>query len=176
LTFQVTLCGRVPDPTAALRDLLERVGEISGLTVVAPPRIVEIHPADADHAADRDTVRIDAHARIVSRGGVEIALCRREYDLLLFLARHTGQVFTRGQLLDAVWEDPFTGQRTIDVHIRRLRQKLDAPLITTVRGVGYRLAADAPIAVVFAPIGTPNQTRSIPETLSACPLPLGPVR
>lgn len=96
-------------------------------------------------------------------------LCRREFDLLRYLAEHPGQVFTRGQLLGAVWDDVFTGPRTVDVHIRRLRQKLGTrrPLITTVRGVGYRLATGAPIALVDSPVTTSPSNRPTTVNLPA---------
>lgn len=71
-------------------------------------------------------------------------MTRLEYDLLLFLARHPHQVLTRGQLLSEVWGyEDLCGARTVDVHVRRIRQKLagHGPIITTVRGVGYRLDA-----------------------------------
>lgn len=153
LTVQVTLCDDVPDPTEALRKLVERIGAVSDLSVVAPTQ-VDTHSPKGDAAVGPgvgpDTVRLDVHARTVSRGGEEITLCRREFDLLEFLVRHAGQVFTRRQLLHAVWEDVFVGPRTVDVHIRRLRHKLAGrrPLITTVRGVGYRLATGAGLVTV----------------------------
>jgi two-component system, OmpR family, response regulator len=74
--------------------------------------------------------------------GVELPLTRREFDLLLYLAEHPRRVFSRVQLLQAVWGYDFNGGgRTVDVHVRRLRQKLGStgPSISTVRGVGYRL-------------------------------------
>ncbi|GAA5199335.1 hypothetical protein GCM10023322_74740 [Rugosimonospora acidiphila] len=80
--------------------------------------------------------------RTASLDGLAIALTRREFDLLVFLARHPHQVFSRTQLLERVWLcDTGCGERTIDVHVRRLRQKLAGrgPAITTIRGVGYRL-------------------------------------
>jgi DNA-binding response OmpR family regulator len=72
----------------------------------------------------------------------------REYDLLRFLAQHRGQVFSRQALLSHVWgEDSFIDERTVDVHVRRLRGKLaaiapDEQVILTEWGVGYRLAED----------------------------------
>ena len=80
----------------------------------------------------------------VARAPVELTL--KEYQLLLFLMRNPGRVFTRGELLDHVWgHDYFGGTRTIDVHIRRLREKTEAAgdLFETVRGVGYRLVIPA---------------------------------
>jgi len=78
----------------------------------------------------------------VAVGGVPIELTLKEYQLLLYLMRNPGRVFTRSELLDRVWEeDYFGGTRTVDVHIRRLRAKMEAAgeLLETVRGVGYRL-------------------------------------
>ncbi|MCK4417963.1 MAG: winged helix-turn-helix transcriptional regulator, partial [Candidatus Latescibacteria bacterium] len=79
---------------------------------------------------------------LVTVEGSPISLTSTEFNLLRFLAQHRGKVFTRNQLLDNVWEDEtFVIDRTVDVHIRSLRKKLDtgADLIETVRGVGYRL-------------------------------------
>jgi hypothetical protein len=82
-------------------------------------------------------------------GGDPLVLTRREYELLLFLAGRPGRVFTRPQLLKWVWgHDVISGERTVDVHVRRLRSKLaDGPVITTVRGIGYRLDQADRVAV-----------------------------
>ncbi|WP_179394000.1 response regulator transcription factor [Lacticaseibacillus absianus] len=89
---------------------------------------------------------LDTKARQVHRGGQLAQLTQREYDLLLVLVQHAGQALTRDELLDAAWGTEFDGQTNIiDVYIRYLRQKLErpgtAPLIHTVRGVGYMLQA-----------------------------------
>jgi DNA-binding response OmpR family regulator len=87
---------------------------------------------------------IDPAARRVVRDGAEIQLTQREFDVLLFLARHPGQVFSRNQLMDAVWQYSFyTDTSTVTVHVRRLRAKIEAQPtqprhIETVWGVGYR--------------------------------------
>ena len=88
---------------------------------------------------------VDSLSRRVSRGGQEIRLQPREFKLLEYLARHCGQVVTRAMLLEAVWGIQFDPQtNVVDVHISRLRNKIDAgfsaPLLHTVRGEGYRLA------------------------------------
>ncbi|MGB2572383.1 winged helix-turn-helix domain-containing protein [Micromonospora citrea] len=82
-------------------------------------------------------------------GGKEIPLTRIEFDLLLFLAEHPHRVFTRLQLLAGVRGHEYAVARTVDVQVRRLRAKLAArtPVVTTVYGVGYRLADDARIRV-----------------------------
>ena len=73
---------------------------------------------------------------------------RREFDLLLFLVQHPRRVYTRVQLLSAVWGTEYTSERTVDVHIGRLRAKTGLPLVTTVYRVGYRLHDDTVAAVI----------------------------
>jgi two-component system OmpR family response regulator len=91
---------------------------------------------------------MDLLAHTVTRKGQAIQLQPREFKLLEYMMRHAGQVVTRTMLLENVWEYHFDPQtNVIDVHVSRLRQKIDSgfdpPLLHTVRGVGYRLAADA---------------------------------
>lgn len=89
-------------------------------------------------------LEVDPRARSVAVRGREVELTQREFDLLHFLAAHPGQVFTRDQLMDHVWQfDFYTDTTTVTVHIRRLRAKIEqAPAsphwIQTVWGVGYR--------------------------------------
>ncbi|MFI6131348.1 winged helix-turn-helix domain-containing protein [Micromonospora sp. NPDC051141] len=106
-------------------------------------------PAPASPATGSGGIRLLTGTRRVRHGGVEVGLTRIEFDLLLFLAEHPRRVFTRLQLLSNVWGYEHAVARTVDVHIRRLRAKFgpDTPLVTTVYGVGYRLADDAPIEV-----------------------------
>lgn len=69
----------------------------------------------------------------------EIMLAKKEFELLLLLASKPGRVFLRNEILQRVWgTDVIVGDRTIDVHIRKIRQKLGVDLITTVKGVGYK--------------------------------------
>lgn len=91
-------------------------------------------------------LHIDPAARRVRRGEVEIELTAREFSLLAFLARHSGDVVSKRQILDAVWDDDFDGDPNIvEVYIRHLRIKIDRPFdrhaIQTLRGAGYRLAS-----------------------------------
>jgi two-component system, OmpR family, response regulator ResD len=87
---------------------------------------------------------IDPAARQVFVRGEEVQLTQREFDVLLFLARHPGQAFSRNQLMDAIWQYSFyTDTSTVTVHIRRLRAKIELDParprhIQTVWGVGYR--------------------------------------
>lgn len=91
-------------------------------------------------------LEMDLLARTVVRGGQKIQLQPREFRLLEFLMKHEGQVVTRTMLLEKVWDYHFDPQtNVIDVHISRLRAKIDKdfdePLLHTVRGAGYRLQA-----------------------------------
>ena len=90
---------------------------------------------------DNGTLRIDPASFSVHYKEHEVRLTRKEFALLSELARNQGRVMTREVLLDRVWSLSYYGDsRTLDVHIRRLRQKLgDATLIETVTGIGYRL-------------------------------------
>ncbi|GAA4929503.1 winged helix-turn-helix domain-containing protein [Actinoplanes utahensis] len=125
---------------AALRELVDAAGAAGA---------VEVGDGAAVRQEGAAEIRLDPRARTAFRGGRLLELSRLEYDLLLFLARHPRQVFSRAQLLTHVWGHRHTTNRTVDVHVSRLRTKLDDPeLITTVYGLGYRLADDAPIVVV----------------------------
>jgi DNA-binding response OmpR family regulator len=99
---------------------------------------------EQEAAIELGDLRIDPAARRVFVRGEEALLTQREFDLLLFMARHPGQVFSRNQLMDAVWRYAFyTDTSTVTVHIRRLRAKIELDPaeprhIQTVWGVGYR--------------------------------------
>jgi two-component system, OmpR family, alkaline phosphatase synthesis response regulator PhoP len=94
---------------------------------------------------DNGILRIDHSTHRVTYNDQEIRMTRKEFALLSELARNEGRVLTRETLLDRVWGMNYFGDsRTLDVHIRRLRQKLGNPgLIETVTGIGYRLCPDA---------------------------------
>lgn len=91
-----------------------------------------------------DDIVVEPGARLVTVRGTEVQLTMREFDLLLFFITHPGQVFSRNQLMDAVWQYSFyTDTSTVTVHIRRLRAKIEADPaeprhLHTVWGVGYR--------------------------------------
>jgi DNA-binding response OmpR family regulator len=100
--------------------------------------------SDADRPVfDNGLLRIDPSTFRVSYQDREVRMTRKEFALLSELARNEGRVLTRETLLDRVWGMNYFGDsRTLDVHIRRLRQKLgDSGLIETVTGIGYRLCA-----------------------------------
>jgi DNA-binding response OmpR family regulator len=114
----------------------------NGLTVLhAADGVAGLHMARSERP---DIIVLDLRGRTVHRDGAEVQLKPKEFDLLYFLARNAGQVFTREQLLERVWGyEFFGGSRTVDVHIRWLREKLEAEPgsprhLLTVRGVGYK--------------------------------------
>ncbi|SCL28248.1 DNA-binding response regulator, OmpR family, contains REC and winged-helix (wHTH) domain [Micromonospora rhizosphaerae] len=87
-------------------------------------------------------LRIDLNARRVWVAGREVSLTRKEFDLLLALARQAGTVVPRERLLMDIWQTTWAVGHTLDVHVAALRGKLDdAGMVQTVRGVGYRLRA-----------------------------------
>jgi two-component system phosphate regulon response regulator PhoB len=101
-------------------------------------------PEALDSAVDLGGLRLDPGTRRVSRGDIELKLGPTEFRLLHFLMTHPERVHSRAQLLDRVWGDHvFIEERTVDVHVKRLREALSpancAQMIETVRGAGYRL-------------------------------------
>lgn len=117
---------------ARIRALLRRADRAAaGSTATGAPTTLTV--------AD---LRIDVGARTVERAGVTVHLTPTEFDLLVFLVRRPGQVFTRAQLLTDVWGyRDGSGARTVDSHVRALRAKLGPDAVRTVHGVGYGLGA-----------------------------------
>jgi two-component system alkaline phosphatase synthesis response regulator PhoP len=84
-------------------------------------------------------LQIDPERFLVKVGDTEVILAKKEFELLYLLAQKPGRVFLRNEILNQVWgNDVIVGDRTIDVHIRKIRQKLGIDCITTVKGVGYK--------------------------------------
>ena len=103
-------------------------------------------PAGGDDVLEFEGLRLDDSSHRVSAGDAEVALGPTEYRLLHFFMTHPERVFGRGQLLDRVWGgNTYVEERTVDVHIRRLRRALEPfaldRLVQTVRGSGYRFSA-----------------------------------
>lgn len=99
----------------------------------------------SDGAQEADTVirvadlAIDRERVSVSRGDDEIELAKKEFELLSLLASKPGKVFTREEIFNKVWgADVIVGNRTIDVHIRKLREKVGEDYIKTIKGIGYK--------------------------------------
>ncbi len=84
-------------------------------------------------------IAIDREKYLVTHSGKDIILARKEFELLALLASRPGKVFLRNEILNQIWgTEVIVGDRTIDVHIRKIRQKLNLDCITTVKGVGYK--------------------------------------
>jgi two-component system OmpR family response regulator len=120
----------------ALGELLARLDALSR----------RARPDGAETSLEVADLRMDLLSRKVVRGARPISLQPREFKLLEYLMRHAGQVVTRTMLLENVWDYHFDPQtNVVDVHISKLRQKIDAdaerPLLRTVRNAGYMMAA-----------------------------------
>jgi len=119
---------------------------IARIRAVLRRGIVTAH-AD-DHVLQCGPVRMDVDRHHVSVNGTEIALPLKEFELLELLLRNYGRVLTRAQLIDRVWGTDYVGDtKTLDVHIKRLRAKIEddpsAPIfLVTVRGMGYKFACE----------------------------------
>jgi DNA-binding response OmpR family regulator len=105
------------------------------------------HGVDSENFVRCGALTLDLSNYRVTVGTETLVMTFKEYELLRFLAMNAGRVFTREQLLNRVWGyDYFGGARTVDVHIRRIRAKIEIhghAFIETVRNVGYRLVAEA---------------------------------
>lgn len=87
-------------------------------------------------------ITIDPSSYTVTKEGVELAFPKKEFELLYLLISKPGKVFTREKILNKIWgENVYVVDRTIDVHIRKIREKIGDDLIQTVKGVGYKFAA-----------------------------------
>jgi len=126
-----------------LRELLSRIRALQRRAYG------EFAAGDADHLYVRDLV-IDCTCAQVRRGQEILNLTPTEFRLFAYLARHPGQALSREQIIEAVWgyETDVESERTVNVHIRRLREKVELDpscpsLILTVPGIGYRLSANS---------------------------------
>ncbi|MEN3305511.1 MAG: hypothetical protein V7603_1713 [Micromonosporaceae bacterium] len=153
LTIHISL-GDAPLPDAALRliENLHALASLAGGTARPDPEPAAgpgTRPRLVCAEADGPALHVDLAARSVQCGGAPVRLTRREFDLLAFLAGNPRRVFSRAQLLAQVWGyEMVSGERTVDVHVRRLRIKLGGDLVCTVRGVGYRLDDTARITLL----------------------------
>jgi len=129
----------VPKPFSP-RELVARVKAV--LRRSAAP----LEPSEAPLTVGN--LRLDPARHDITKGGQPISLSAMEFRLLEFFLRHRGRVYTRAQLLDQVWgQDRFVEPRTVDVHVRRLREKIEydsrrPSLILTVRGLGYKCSEE----------------------------------
>jgi two-component system response regulator RegX3 len=110
-------------------------------------RRVELDEAEDDNVLEAGRVRMDVDRHTITVSGNEISMPLKEFELLELLLRNAGRVLTRGQLIDRVWgSDYFGDTKTLDVHIKRIRSRIEAnpsepSMLVTVRGLGYRFNA-----------------------------------
>lgn len=98
--------------------------------------------AAAEEAIEAGGISIDRERYLIKKEGMEISLPKKEFELLSLLMGKPGRVFTREVIMNSIWGgEVIVGDRTIDVHIRKLREKLGDELIKTVKGVGYKFEA-----------------------------------
>ncbi len=98
--------------------------------------------AEEDNKLEIADLIIDREAFLVFRNGERITLAKKDFELLYFLASRPGKVYTRDVILKNIWEESVVvTNRTIDVHIRKLREKLGDRYVSTVKGVGYKFEA-----------------------------------
>ncbi|MFE1410984.1 response regulator transcription factor [Streptomyces sp. NPDC058746] len=132
---------------ARLSAVLRRTGHVPSGHAAPPHAGQGAWPAPAAEPLRATVVgelAVDPGARTAHLAGRELHLTRREFDLLAFLAHHTGQVVSKRRLLTEVWREPYVDDQTVDVHLSSLRRKLGeraaAPrYLLTVRGVGIKL-------------------------------------
>ena len=99
-------------------------------------------PTDAKKDMSIGGIEIDREKYLVTKDGVQIQLPKKEFELLVLLSSAPGRVFTRENILNSIWgNDVIVGDRTIDVHIRKLREKLGDENFKTIKGVGYKFEA-----------------------------------
>jgi two-component system alkaline phosphatase synthesis response regulator PhoP len=96
----------------------------------------------SDNKLEIGDLVIDREAYLVYKAGAKVVLAKKEFELLYLLASKPGKVYTREVILKNIWEDSVVvTNRTIDVHIRKLREKLGDDIVATVKGVGYKFEA-----------------------------------
>ena len=143
LTARDGLSDKVSGLDAGADDYLTKPFDYPELT--ARIRALLRRPADAHQPVlEVGDVRLDPASRVAWRGAITVPLTAREFSLLEFLLRHPGEVVSREQLLEHVWDANYDGlSNVVDVHIANLRRKLASPdgpdPLTTVRGAGYRI-------------------------------------
>ncbi|MEL6590217.1 MAG: response regulator transcription factor [Bacteroidota bacterium] len=105
--------------------------------------VVESQFARPEHEVIKiHDLELDKNAYVARRGKEEISLSRLEFDLLYYMAQRAGKVCKRARLLQSVWNNSYIKERTVDVHIRRLRKALGEGYIETLKGVGYKFRAE----------------------------------
>jgi len=112
--------------------------------LIKSPEIVEhslnnySNPA-SNSIIELNNIRIDLDSYIVHVGDKKCELPKKQFELLVMLAKKPNKVFTREKIYDQIWGDSVVGERTLDVHITRLRNRLGVNFIKSIKGVGYKI-------------------------------------
>ena len=93
---------------------------------------------DASSYIKISAIEIDKEKHLLLYKGQEVHLARKEFNLLYYLMSIPGRVFTREEIISEIWKDAVVGDRTIDVHVRKIREKVGGHHIKTIKGVGYK--------------------------------------
>jgi len=143
--IMVTAMGEEPDRVEGFQvgadDYVTKPFSVRELVLRVKAAARRVPAGEPGEGISRGIVRVDKGAHRAWVSGVELELTATEYKLLVYLAEHEGKLCERGELLQEVWElPPSLNTRTVDTHIKRLRQKLGdaASYVETVRGAGYR--------------------------------------
>jgi DNA-binding response OmpR family regulator len=145
LTARAGELDRVEGLESGADDYLTKPFSAAELVARVRALLRRFQPQASEGRLQNGPLSIDLDAAEVTLAGHRLDLTRREYDLLVFLARHPGRLYSRGELLDRVWGPDFLGgERTVDQHITQLRahlgEDISAPrFLETVRGRGYRM-------------------------------------
>jgi DNA-binding response OmpR family regulator len=139
--------GKNRDIPFVVDDFVVEPCETEEIALRVEKALKETYVVDSKDLIRNGVLTIDLARREVTLDGKTLTLTFTEYELLVFLAANSGRVFTREALLNKIWGyDYYGGDRTVDVHIRRLRAKIEwgkHPFIETVRGTGYRFRKPA---------------------------------
>ena len=164
-----------------VQSLLRRTGPTAGASAPRTGRAIADGPAAAPQALEAlhdGDLRLDTAAHRVTRSGAALQLTAREFELLRWFLTHPGQVHDRESLLRGVWGWEYGDRSTVTVHVRRLREKVEADpsrptRLVTVFGVGYRWDATPPAARRTAGPGRGDETDSAPGGPATDPAPEG---
>ncbi|MGW4059335.1 winged helix-turn-helix domain-containing protein [Amycolatopsis sp. NPDC004747] len=148
--IRIDLTSRAGDAALVAARLATALNGVASVDVVAArPCDTAAEPGPRLRLVPDPLLRIETHSRRVLLRGTPLSLTRLEFDLLHFLGEHPDRVFSRAALKAALWPRQDGNDRTVDVHVRKLRAKLEPHLdpITTIRGVGYRFEGSAPVVL-----------------------------
>ncbi len=149
--LRIDLSSRAVDAASVAARLAAALDGLASVDIVVPPPSpVPAEPAPRLRLVPAPLLRIETKSRRALLLGNALTLTRLEFDLLHFLGSNPDRVFTRTALKAALWPRSDGSDRTVDVHVRKVRAQLEPHLdpITTVRGVGYRFESAASVSVL----------------------------